>query len=82
MPVVQPRAGAFPELVEMTGGGVIYDENTPEGLADALEPVLRDPAHAKELGKKGREATVREFGVDKVAKRMVDLYESVIKSKA
>jgi glycosyltransferase involved in cell wall biosynthesis len=25
VPVVQPRLGAFPELVETTGGGVLYD---------------------------------------------------------
>ncbi len=78
VPVVQPRVGAFPELVKMTGGGVIYDKSTPECLADALEPLLRDQQFAKELGEKGREATVREFGTTTVAQRMVSLYESIV----
>ena len=41
VPVVQPRAGAFPELVEMTGGSIIYDNNTAAALADAAHPFER-----------------------------------------
>ena len=43
IPVVQPALGAFPEIVELSGGGVIYEENTPEVLAQALEKLLSDP---------------------------------------
>ncbi len=78
VPVVQPRAGAFPELIEQTGGGVIYDDNTAAGLAAAAEPLLRQPERARELGAAGREVTVREFGVETVAKRMVAVYEAVV----
>ena len=28
-PVVLPKSGAFPEIVEDTGGGIIYEENNP-----------------------------------------------------
>jgi glycosyltransferase involved in cell wall biosynthesis len=77
VPVVQPRAGAFPELVEATGGGVIYDGETPKALAAALEPLLRDPAHARSLGQAGRDSALQEFDVEKMATRMADIYKKV-----
>ena len=77
VPVVQPRAGAFPELVEMTGGGVVYDGDTPQALAAALEPLLRDRKRARELGHHAREVTLREFNVETMAERMVKTYQSV-----
>ena len=36
VPVVQPRHAAFPEILADTGGGLLYDPDDPEGLADAL----------------------------------------------
>jgi glycosyltransferase involved in cell wall biosynthesis len=78
VPVVQPKEGAFPELVEMSGGGVIYDDNTPESLANAMEPLLRDRDIARSLGQTGRDATLKEFGVDKMATRMTEFYKKAI----
>ena len=77
VPVVQPRAGAFPELVEKTGGGVLYDGHTPEALAAALEPLVRNRDHARELGQRGREVARREFDVETMAKRTVEVYGGV-----
>lgn len=78
LPVVQPRAGAFPELIDLTGGGIHYEGESPDALAAALEPLLRDRARARELGERGREAARREFDVDTMAQRMVGVYESVV----
>src|SRR5262249_6379996 len=36
VPVVQPRHGSFPELVEDTGGGLLYDPDDDDGLTAAL----------------------------------------------
>ena len=36
VPVVQPRRGAFTEIVEKTGGGVLVPPDDPKALADAL----------------------------------------------
>ena len=55
VPVAQPNNGAFPELIELTGGGVLYAQGDASSLADALEKLLLDPAHAAELGRCGRE---------------------------
>ena len=78
VPVVQPRSGVFPELIEMTGGGLLYEPNDAGELARALERLLLDPDHARDLGRKGREAVFEKFDVEKTARRMVRIYEGII----
>ena len=34
VPVVEPAIGCFPETIAMTGGGVLYEPNTAERLAE------------------------------------------------
>jgi len=79
VPVVQPDAGGFPELVQAAGGGTIYEGTSPEALADALEPLLRDPARSRALGQAGRNAAVEQFNVDMMAKRMSEVYRKAAK---
>jgi glycosyltransferase involved in cell wall biosynthesis len=77
VPVVQPGVGAFPEIVGATGGGVIYEPHTAEGLAAAVESLLNTPERLRELGAKGRETVHRDFGVDRMAERLTTIYERV-----
>lgn len=68
VPVVVPRHGAFPELIEETGGGLLVaPDSTPE-LAAALLALLRDPRQRERLGRAGQEA-VRERASDEAAAR-------------
>ena len=77
VPVVQPAVGAFPEIVEATGGGVIYDPARESALAEALERLLLDPEQAQELGRHGREVVLREYSVEKATERILAVYERV-----
>jgi glycosyltransferase involved in cell wall biosynthesis len=79
IPVVQPALGAFPEIVGLTGGGVIYQENTPESLALALEKLLSDPGEMDRLSRTGKEGVDKHFHIDVQAQRMVEVYASAIK---
>ena len=79
IPVVQPALGAFPEIVGLTGGGVIYKENTPEALAQALEKLLSDPAEMDRLSRAGKEGVDKHFHIDVQAQRMVEVYKSAIR---
>ncbi len=72
VPVVLPDSGAFPELVEQTQGGRIYQPNEPNALAEALEPLLDNPDQAKNLGLAGHKSVSRDFSNEQLAKRLVD----------
>jgi len=78
IPVVQPALGAFPEIVELTDGGVIYKENTPEALALALEKLLSDPKELDRLSSAGKAGVEKHFHIDIQAERMVEVYQSAI----
>jgi len=77
VPVVEPATGAFGELLEMTGGGVLFEPNSAVALAAAIEPLLLDPAYAQELGKKGRKAVFEKFDVEQTARELVRIYEGI-----
>lgn len=59
VPVVQPRHGAFPELLEATGGGRLVTPGDADELADALEELSADPDTRYSLGATGQ-INVRE----------------------
>jgi glycosyltransferase involved in cell wall biosynthesis len=80
IPVVQPALGAFPEIVELTGGGVIYEPNTPEALADALEKLLNDPATHDRLSRNGAKGVEAHFHIDIQAERMVKVYQKAVET--
>ncbi len=77
VPVVQPAVGAFPEVVEATGGGVVYDPEKEGALVEALGQLLLDPEHARELGRRGRETVLREYSVEKATQRVLAVYERI-----
>jgi glycosyltransferase involved in cell wall biosynthesis len=78
VPVVQPELGAFPELVNLTGGGVLYDAADPAALVRELDALLRDPDRARELGRAGRAAVAKQFSVEVMARRLIGVYEEIV----
>ena len=77
VPVVQPRCSSFPELIEMTGGGICYDHNGPESLAAAIEKLLHNQSEAKAMGLKGREVVREKFSIQYMADKMAMLYDEL-----
>ena len=81
VPVVQPRIGPFPELIEAAGGGVTY-EGDSNALAVALEELLSDPGRAQSLGLAGRRAALEKFSAEAMARSTLDFYQEAISSPA
>jgi glycosyltransferase involved in cell wall biosynthesis len=77
VPVVQPASGVFTELLEMTGGGVLCEPNNAEVLAAALEPLLLEPDHARQLGEQGRKAVYEKFNIEQTARDLMRIYAEV-----
>ena len=71
-PVVFPKSGAFPEIIQETKGGLIYDENTPQALAHCLAQILKNPNESKQMGIKGRSSVLQKYSNKKLALSFVD----------
>src|SRR4029078_9081157 len=42
VPLAQPRRGAFTEIIERTGGGLLVQPDDPESLANGIIKIARD----------------------------------------
>lgn len=78
IPLVQPKLGAFPEIIEASGGGVIYQPNTAEVLAQKLAEVLSNPEQIKLMSINGRKSVEEKFNTKILIKKMIEVYESVV----
>lgn len=75
VPVVQPRHGSFPELIEATDGGLLVEPNDPLALARGLLLLLQSPDLREQLGRKGRAAVYQRFHAERMARETVQVYE-------
>lgn len=82
VPVVQPRHGAFPEMIEATGGGLLVEPDSPEELARGIETLMRDSGLRQELGRRGREAVHTRFHDRAEAEATVAVYERLLAEPA
>jgi glycosyltransferase involved in cell wall biosynthesis len=78
VPVVQPRHGAFPEMIEATGGGLLVEPDSAEALATALRSLMDDPVRRAELGRRGRDSVRRDFDAPSMARRTLEVYEQYL----
>jgi glycosyltransferase involved in cell wall biosynthesis len=77
VPVVQPGRGAFVEMVERTGGGVLVPPDDPQRLADAFVDLSRDPATRRVLGDRAFHGVRAHYTVAHSADRLIDVYRDV-----
>ena len=78
IPIVQPDLAAFPEIVEISKAGAIYNPNTSIALAEKLAEVLSDQTKLNQMSLNGRKAVEEKFNLKVSTKQLVDIYENVI----
>lgn len=74
VPVVEPNHAAFPELINLTGGGILYCPEDSGALADSLEKLLLDPNLTRRLGGQGRKAVFSSFSIEAMASKIAIAY--------
>ena len=77
VPVVQPRRGAFTEIVEKTGGGLLVKKDDVQSLGEGLLQLFHDPALGEKLGRSGLQKVHEHYSVGRMADRALEAYESV-----
>lgn len=78
VPVVQPRHGSFPELVETTGGGLLVTPDNPRELAEGLLTFMKDQPLCASLGEKGKSVIWDRFHADAMARATIDVYRKYL----
>jgi glycosyltransferase involved in cell wall biosynthesis len=77
VPVVQPRRGAFTEVVEKTSGGLLVTPDDPDALAEAFHQLCNDPAAAAALGENGFQNARKHYSIEVSASRLLEVYVAV-----
>ncbi|MEE8378618.1 MAG: glycosyltransferase family 4 protein, partial [Candidatus Aminicenantaceae bacterium] len=77
VPVVQPNVGCYPEFVEATNGGIIYEPNTSDQLAGSIASLLEDTEKVRRLADQGHRVVMERFSMDAMAKNMARIYDYV-----
>ena len=73
VPVVQPAHGAFPELIEATGGGKLVPPNDAQALADELENSLLNLEARMALREAGAHNVHQNYNAEAMARRTLDV---------
>lgn len=76
VPVVATTIGGIPALLR-EGGGRLVPPRDPHALAQALDALLGDPAHARQLGAQGRRFVMRHHESSVVVSRLESLYHDL-----
>lgn len=82
VPVVQPRHGAFPEIIQRTGGGVLVEPNDPQALSEGLAALRSDRSLVEALGKAGASGVRAHYSVHHMAEQVEAVYREVAGSAA
>jgi glycosyltransferase involved in cell wall biosynthesis len=80
VPVVQPATGAFPEIIEITGGGLVYEPDTASELASQLQKLLQDKNKLLKLGEEGSKKVRQELSLNKMAEGLAVLYNNLFQN--
>ena len=75
VPVVQPRHGAFPEMIDATDGGILVEPESAEAVATGIIELLNDTDRREYLGETGKINVHQKFNDTIVAKQLLKVFE-------
>lgn len=78
VPLVQPRRGAFTEIVGKTSGGLLVEPDDAESLANGLLNIFQNRPLAEELSRNGARGVRQHYSAAHMADRALEAYESVL----
>lgn len=79
--LVAARAGAAEKVVRDGETGFLVPAGDSDALVSALEPLMREPARAADLGARARQSVLAEFGVDAEAEKIAGVYARVLSDR-
>lgn len=77
VPFVAPEHGVFPELVELTGGGLLSAPDDLSSVQSLVSKLALDKGMRRELGARGRAAVLEHLSDERMAKNTLEVYRSL-----
>jgi glycosyltransferase involved in cell wall biosynthesis len=82
VPWVEPRHGAFVEMHEKTGGGLLFTPGDGADLARQIRSLATDARLAADLGRRGAAGVRAHYSASRMADRALEVYAGVVGSDA
>lgn len=82
LPVVATDVGGVPRLVQDGQTGLLVPRREPAALAAAVGRLLDEPGLARRMGEHGRARQRQEFSTAVMARRVTDLYDRLLATRA
>jgi glycosyltransferase involved in cell wall biosynthesis len=80
LPSVSTRLVGIPDIIEDGVSGLLVEPHDVNGLADALEHLIKDPHYADHLAAAGRAQIERKFEINSCLEPLADLFRSRLAS--
>lgn len=80
-PAVATEAGALPEVLRLTGGGVLVPRDDPHALAEAVRALVDDPERRARLGARARQRVVHSLSWRRIAEATAGIYAEVLEER-
>lgn len=81
-PVVASRVGCVDEIVRHEKEGLLVPPGDERALARGIEKLLSEPDLARSMGRSARARAEREFDQGVMARRVVEIYRELIRSRS
>jgi glycosyltransferase involved in cell wall biosynthesis len=79
-PVIARRIGPFPEIVEQSGGGELFQNE--EQLIGTMRMLQQDPEHRSALGQRGYKACQERWSEDVVIRRYLEIVSAAARQRS
>jgi len=80
VPWVQPRHGAFVEIHEKTGGGLLFEPNDAADLARKILELHAQPERAAQLGQRGAAGVRAHYSAARMAEKALEVLAGVVQA--
>ena len=81
-PVVATRSGALPEVIDLTGGGILAERDNPRSIAESIQILLENTETRTLMAKRGRERIVETLSWPRVAAATAAVYAEVVERES
>jgi len=77
IPIIQPDVGAFPEIIEKSKAGILFQDKNHIELALQLKVLFEDKELIKTLSNNAKDAAVNIFNINRLSQDLIGIYSNI-----